>query len=151
MEITAYEIARNFIGYKERPGNLDNPFITWCLSNVGLVGVHDEVAWCSAFVSTVFLILGLPRSKSAAARSWLLQGEPVDLKDAKIGWDVVVLKRGDGNQPGPEVIQAQGHVGFFAGIDGDNVLLLAGNQHDMVNVTGFPVERVLGVRRMYNG
>ena len=60
-----------------------------------------------------------------------------------------MLSRGVGAQPGPDVIAAPGHVGFFAGLDGAHVLLLAGNQGDAVTVAPFDRTRVLGVRRLY--
>ncbi len=60
----------------------------------------------------------------------------------------MILKRGGGKQPGPDVIKAPGHVGFFAGVEEKSVLVLGGNQSDEVNVSPFPVARVLGVRRL---
>jgi hypothetical protein len=92
--------------------------------------------------------LGLDRSRSAAARSWLDVGDPVILASAQPGSDVVILSRGAGKQPGPEVVNAPGHVGFYAGRDGDNVLLLGGNQGNQVSIASFPASRVLGVRRL---
>lgn len=82
---------------------------------------------------------------------------PIDLSEARIGWDVVVLQRGDGHQPGPEVLAAPGHVGWFAGLDvgSDNPLaptairVLGGNQNDKVSVAAFPLPRLLGVRRLF--
>jgi hypothetical protein len=61
---------------------------------------------------------------------------------------VVILKRGDGPQPGPEVLQAPGHVGLFHGLDAGGVRLLAGNQGNAVTVATFPRDQVLGVRRL---
>jgi uncharacterized protein (TIGR02594 family) len=147
--VTPFEVAKLFIGARELPGGQDNPLIQWFLSNVGMGwGQHDEVPWCSAFVSSIAMMLKLPRSTSAAARSWLTVGQPVPLAEAIAGNDIVILKRGTGVQPGPEVLKAQGHVGLFAGRDGDRVLVLAGNQSNSVNVTAFPAEQVLGVRRL---
>jgi hypothetical protein len=77
----------------------------------------------------------------------------VDLADARVG-DVVILKRGAGSQPGPEVVNAPGHVGFFAGWkearqnETNDLLLLGGNQNDEVNLSSFPQSKVLGVRRV---
>jgi len=64
------------------------------------------------------------------------------------GFDVVILKRGEGAQPGPEVVNAPGHVGLFAGREGDSILLLAGNQSDAINVQRFPASEILGIRRL---
>jgi hypothetical protein len=67
----------------------------------------------------------------------------------KPGYDVVVLKRGSGKQPGPDVINAPGHVGFFAGYEyGNKIYLLGGNQGDTVSIAAYDTNRVLGIRRL---
>lgn len=68
-------------------------------------------------------------------------GEPVsktgDQYDAQVG-DVVIKKLG-----------TQFHVGFFAGYDKDgNVLILGGNQQDALNVTPYPANQIVSVRRI---
>lgn len=147
--MTAFELAQRFIGVRELPGAADTPLIQWWLSLCGMgAHAHDEVPWCSAFANGIAWILRLPRSNSAAARSWLGVGQAVSIDQAVVGNDVVVLKRGEGRQPGPEVLAAPGHVGFFAGREGDRVLVLAGNQSNSVNVASFPADQVLGVRRL---
>lgn len=80
-----------------------------------------------------------------------------DWREAKTGFDVVILKRGGTNEPGPEVLDAPGHVGFYAGAEADPmrgaegyILLLAGNQSDQVNVSRFPMSQILGIRRLYD-
>jgi hypothetical protein len=93
--------------------------------------------------------LRLPRSKNLLARSWLEVGRVVDINEAEVGFDVVILKRGSGNQPGPENTTAPGHVGFFAGWDGAEISLLGGNQSNSVNITPYNSGRILGVRRLY--
>jgi uncharacterized protein (TIGR02594 family) len=109
----------------------------------------DDTPWCSAFVNYIAWLLRLPRSKSLAARSWLTVGTPINLDQAKPGFDVVVLSRGPDPQPGSEVLSAPGHVGFFAGLEQfRTVLILGGNQSDQVMVWGYPASRVLGVRRL---
>lgn len=148
MTITAYDIAQRFVGMKEVAGSAANPAILAMLKLDGEWPKDDAVPWCSAFANYVAWLLRLPRSKSLAARSWLTVGTPVDLMQARAGFDVVVLQRGDGVQPSADVIKAPGHVGFFAGIEGDRVLVLGGNQGDAVTVAGFPRARVLGVRRL---
>lgn len=149
MTLTAYDLAQRYVGIKELAGGKDHPLIQWWLSLCGFsADSPDETAWCSAFVNGIAWELRLPRSKSAAARSWLSVGVPVTLWDAKVGNDIVVLKRGKEPQPGPDVIAAQGHVGLFAGLEGEFVLLVAGNQGDAVSVARFPRTSVLGVRRL---
>jgi len=149
MNLTGIDVARRFIGIHELPGKPADALIVAMLQCCDKSSTSDEIAWCSAFVNFVAMLFpDTPRSKSLAARSWLLIGRPVALRDAVPGWDVVVLKRGDGQQPGPDVIQAQGHVGFFVSTANGNVLILGGNQGDAVSLAQFPVDRVLGVRRI---
>jgi len=148
IPITAYELAQRFVGLREVSGTASNPAVLAMLRLDNSWPAGDDVAWCSAFVNFIAWLLRLPRSKSLAARSWLLVGEPVTLDLAEVGFDMVVLKRGSGPQPGPEVIKASGHVGFFAGVEGARVLLLGGNQGDEVSLDRFPVANVLGVRRL---
>src|SRR5689334_3964874 len=117
MNTTAFDLASRYINIAEMPGKgVNHPLIQWWLSLCGFaLNSPDEIPWCSAFVNGVAWELRLPRSKSAAARSWLQVGRPLALSndvnnicpDAKVGFDVVVLSRGNNPQ--------EGHVGFFAG------------------------------------
>lgn len=151
MNVSAYSLALRFIGIKEdaRP-HLHNAQVLTFLRLDDKSVTDDETPWCSAFTNYIAWLLALPRSKSLSARSWLTVGTPVDLRHAEVGYDVVVLARGSGVQPGPEVLAAPGHVGFFAGIEHGQVFVLGGNQGDAVSVVAFPKERVLGVRRLRN-
>ena len=148
MEITAFHLASRFIGLKEVPGHKDHPMILAMLKLDSEWPDGDEVPWCSAFINYVCWLLRLPRSKHLRARSWLGVGQAIELSDAKVGWDIVVLKRGDGEQPGPEVLDAPGHVGFYAGHNHTWLQMLGGNQNNMVSVVAYDVERLLGVRRL---
>lgn len=65
-----------------------------------------------------------------------------------MGFDVVIMKRGKGIQPGPQVTDAPGHVGFYAGRDGDLISVLGGNQSDRVGLASYSVDSVLGIRRL---
>jgi len=149
IEITAYDLAQRFVGMTEVAGKVSNPQILAMLQLDQSWPEQDEVPWCSAFVNYITWLLRLPRSKSLGARSWLQVGIPINLEDAELGFDVVILKRGGENQPGPDVINASGHVGFFAGGDKDIVLILGGNQSDSVNVSQFFVQNILGIRRLF--
>jgi len=137
--MTLYELAQRFVGVKEITGANDNPLIVWMSQLSNPATADDETPWCSAFVNMCAWILRLPRSKSNAARSWLKVGIPIVLPDAEIG-DVVILSRGTS--------PTAGHVGFFAAHEGDSVLLLAGNQNNEVNISAFPIGRILGIRRL---
>ncbi len=148
MNTSAFDIAQVFIGEKEIGGGMDNPLILAMLRTDNKWPEGDEVPWCSAFVNFVCKLLRLPRSKDLRARSWLTVGKGIKLEDAEPGFDVVVLKRGKGEQPGPEVLQAPGHVGFYAGMFYGFIEVLGGNQGDTVKVSRYPVDRLLGVRRL---
>lgn len=145
---THLETARRFLGLREKPGAQHDRFIQWCFTLCGLsADTPDETPWCSAWVHGIAFLHGLPMSGSAAARSWLKVGYGVSYEEALPG-DVVILKRGGGEQPGPEVTSgAPGHVGFLVGFKaGGGVLVLGGNQGDAVSVAEFPVDRILGIR-----
>ena len=147
-EVSAYDIALRFVGIKEVSGSTANPQILAMLRLDQQWPEDDSVPWCSGFVNYIAWILRLPRSKSLRARSWLTVGEVLELAEAEAGFDVVVLKRGGGKQPGPSVIDAPGHVGFFAGVQGNSILVLGGNQSDTVSIGAYPKSRLLGVRRL---
>ena len=147
IEISAFDLAQRFIGVSEVVGTAANPQILAMLRLDDKSSADDQVPWCSAFVNYVAWLLRLPRSKSLRARSWLLVGQSVSLDEAEVGFDVVILKRGSGAQPGPDVIDAPGHVGLFAGREGDEILVLGGNQSDSVNVSRYPSNHLLGIRR----
>lgn len=146
-----YKTANQFVGFvKEIPGTKHDPFIQWCFTTVdGYDGeTPDEVAWCSVFVNAIAWIHRLDRSRSAAARSWLKLPHAIELAAAAPGFDVVILKRGAGAQPGPDVLKAPGHVGFFAGLVNGRVLVLGGNQSNGVTIAPFDASLVLGIRRL---
>jgi len=145
-----FDLAQRFVGLKEVGGSVDNPQIMAMLKLDNGWPESDEVPWCSAFVNYICWLLRLPRSKSLRARSWLMVGVGVHLDSAKVG-DVVVLKRGKGDQPGPEVIEAPGHVGFYAGRFDGFIEVLGGNQSDTVKVSRYPSKSLLAVRRIYGG
>lgn len=148
--MTVFDMAQRFVGeIQELPGAQHHPAIQWWHSLCSLGGDQaDETPWCSSFVNGMCWLLRLPRSKSAAARSWLTVGRAIPLDTARTGYDVVVLQRGTGAQPGADVLQAPGHVGFFAGSDASSVFVLGGNQSNAVTVAAFPKAQVLGVRRL---
>lgn len=142
-----FQLAERFVGIKEVGGDVDHPMILSMLRLDQEWPEHDEVPWCSAFVNYICWLLRLPRSKDLRARSWLSVGYNVPISGAQVG-DIVVLKRGSGDQPGADVIDAPGHVGFYAGIDGEWIEVLGGNQSDTVKVSRYPKSRLLSVRRV---
>ena len=148
IETSAFHMAQRFVGIEEMAGTASNTHVLAMLHLDQKWPKGDDVPWCSAFMNYIGWLLRLPRSKSLRARSWLTVGRPVSIDEAEAGFDVVILKRGRGKQPGPDVIEAPGHVGLFAGREGNSVLVLGGNQSDAVNVKRFPASRLLGIRRL---
>ena len=153
MYTTLYRVASQFIGIKETAGIKDNPLVVAMLQLNDASVQHDETAWCSAFVNFVAFILDLPRSRSLRARSWLAIGSPANPQDAVVDCDIVIVKRGEGEQSGPEVLDAPGHVGLFAGWVDDThtrVKVLGGNQTaaGTVCIQSYPAAWILGVRRL---
>ena len=139
MTNPAYKLAEADIGTLELAKG-DNPKVLKYFADVGHSWVkHDEVAWCAAFVGAMLKRAGMPHTGKLNARSYLDWGDEVPLSDAQEG-DIVVFWRE--NKDG-----AQGHVGFYAGQIGDKILVLGGNQSNKVSITGYPVSRLLGVRR----
>jgi uncharacterized protein (TIGR02594 family) len=143
----AFELAERFVGIQEIGGQVDNPQILAMLKLDNSWPENDEVPWCSAFANYICWLARLPRSKDLRARSWLQIGKGIALDEAVPG-DIIVLQRGSGEQPGPEVIDAPGHVGFYAGRTGDLIEVLGGNQSDTVKISRYPVKKLLGVRRL---
>ena len=151
IETSAFALAQRWIGHSEIAGPESDPFVLAMLRLDAGWPKGDDVPWCSAFVNFIAWQLRLPRSHSLRARSWLLIGAGVSIYQAQVGCDVVVLSRGKGKQPGPDVIEAPGHVGFFAGTDHKTyVEVLGGNQGNAVSIARYPIERVLGVRRIHS-
>jgi uncharacterized protein (TIGR02594 family) len=141
--MTLFEHAQRYIGIRELSGAKNHPLIQWWLSLCGFdMDSPDEIPWCSAFINGIAWDLRLPRSKSAKARSWLDVGIPIFLHDANLG-DIVILKRNNN----PE----QGHVGLYAGVEAQYVMVLGGNQSDSVCLAKFNQGDVLGLRRITDG
>lgn len=146
--MNAVDVAQRFMFVRERPGTQDNAYIQAWLEDAGLPeGSHDEVPWCGAFAKFIVgRCLGLPTQPYAArARSWLLAGNPVI---EPMRGDVVVFRRGDPPQPGPEVLSAPGHVAFFVEKAPGVIRVVGGNQGNQVSLAVFPASNVLGYRRL---
>ena len=107
------------IGVAEEPGKPDNPRILMYLRTVLKTSLpkflRDETAWCSAFVNWCMVSNSVPGTGAPNARSWLRWGESCP---PRVG-AVCVFKRG--------VLPWQGHVGFYIGESGDNILVLGGS------------------------
>ena len=131
-----FDVAKGEIGVKEIPGETDNPRIIEYDKCTRLKATDDETPWCSAFVNWCVVQVGLKGTNSAAARSWLDWGVPIDTP--KEGC-IVILKRG---------LPPSGHVTFFDSVCPDPHYLhcLGGNQSDQVKYSNYPISDVLGYR-----
>lgn len=110
---------------------------------MGLDPVNYE--WCAAFVNAVLHKNGISGSESVSdnplmARSFLEYGDPVD--EPKLG-DIVVFSRGE---------PWQGHVAFYMATrviaDKEVIIVLGGNQKDIVSYDSYPSSRVVDIRRL---
>lgn len=105
-----------------------------------LMGIDPaKTPWCAYFVYAILRKCGFNFKTKGTARSLLKVGKPVKLEDAREG-DIVVLKRG--------WLPWQGHVGLYAGKNGDNIRLLGGNQSNKVCYKWYKLKKLLGIRRV---
>lgn len=116
--------------------NENNPVLKQYLQKANPNLDPSVTPWCAGFVGSVLNASGLKGTGSLMAKSYLNYGQPTD--KPQIG-DIVVLNRTDD----PKL----GHVGFFAGMDGNNVKILGGNQGNQVSVKSFPASSVAGYRQ----
>jgi len=138
--------AEELLNVREIYGPEHHERILMYHDETGLDASTDEVPWCSSFVNYCIRKcgMGLRGTFSARARSWLRTGNPLTIP--AIGC-ITILKRGGENQPGPDVVEATGHVGFFVGQPNAKVIqVLGGNQSNRVMVSEYPIGRVLGYR-----
>lgn len=123
-------------GQRERVGTATNPRIARMFADAGHPGIaSDETAWCAAFVGAVLERSGLRSTRSLAARSYLDWGEPLDAP--RLGAVAVFARGAD---------PASGHVAFCLGECGTGLVVLGGNQGDLVGVTLMPRARLLALR-----
>jgi uncharacterized protein (TIGR02594 family) len=129
-------IARAELGVRSFPAGRSNPRITDYHAGTNIAGYDDKANWCSSFVQWTLARLGIAGTGSALARSWLAWGEALD--EPRVGC-IAVLWRED-----PQ--SWKGHVGFFLRIEGDDLVLLGGNQLEAVREHRYPRSAVLGWR-----
>ncbi|MBA8881743.1 TIGR02594 family protein [Phyllobacterium myrsinacearum] len=135
---TWIDIAARYIGEREIKGPKHNSKILEWWEKMKAPYRDDETAWCGAFVGGVLVEAGLPAyPKGAGARNWLEYGTP--LSQPAVGCIVVFWR---GSKSG-----WSGHVGFVVGKDqAGNLMVLGGNQGDMVSIKPFGKDRILGYR-----
>ena len=136
-----YEWAKKQIGTKEVAGKASNPLILeWLKDAFEWADDDSTLAWCGIFVKEALESCGMPYAKGfASSRAWLKYGEHVPDGKEELG-DIAVFWRGSKDG-------WKGHVGFYAGKNGDNILVLGGNQSDSVSISPQTSYRLLGFRR----
>jgi uncharacterized protein (TIGR02594 family) len=135
VELEWMRTAKLEIGVKEIPGEGHRDRILEYHMTTGLKAHDDETPWCSSFVNWCLKQNGFRGTNSAKALSWMQWGMPSIPQYGAI----TVLSRGS---PG------QGHVAFLVTKNEKQVLLLGGNQNNMVCQIWYPISRVLGYRWM---
>lgn len=136
------KIAFAELGEKEIEGPEHNPTIINYAKEAGFDWINDdETPWCSLFMNWVAKNAGLQTSDNLNARSWLHVGFVADQKPEP--GDIVIFWRESRES-------WKGHVGIFLGCskDGSRIYCLGGNQGNQVSVSGYPIESVLGFRRL---
>lgn len=168
-----YRFAYKEIGTKEVRGRNHNPRVLEYHDTTGNFS-DDETAWCASFVNWCLIqeffnpesgkyevgsfhynanhagmnkLAKMVGTGKANARSFcsseftnMKHVTIVPLEEARVG-DIVVYWRGSKNG-------WMGHVGFYAGIVGDNIKTLGGNQANEVNIRNYPKSRLLAVVRV---
>lgn len=139
-ELNWINTARKFLGLREIKGSRHNPAIIKMLDALGKYGNEakawwrdDETPWCGVFVGYI-----LGESGRYVVKEWYRAKEWVspDMTklDAPAYGSIAVLSRTGG-----------GHVGFVVGKDANgNIMLLGGNQGDMVKISPFAASRIDG-------
>ena len=130
--------ASSQMGIKEIRGRKHNKQILKFHASTSLKASTDEVPWCASYTGWVLETCGVPSTRSARARSYEKWGIPIEKKYGA----VAVFWRSSKSS-------GKGHVGFYIKDDPDrpgNVLILGGNQSNMVKISSYPEDRILSYR-----
>ncbi len=130
------EVAWGEVGVEEFSGPADNPKIVEYHASCDDDVTDDEVPWCSSFVNWCMQEADRPRTNSRAARSWLNWG--THLIEPAYGCVCVLWRESRDSW--------KGHVGFYLGTIGNDVLMLGANQRNEVSIRRYPLDRVLAYR-----
>lgn len=137
--VQPFEFALTFYGEKEISGEKDNPKVIQMFNDLGYDGesLKDETSWCAAFANWILMQQGYLYTGKLNARSFL--DLPGETDEPRLG-DIVVFWR--------EAKDSwKGHVGFFISQLNGVIYTLGGNQSNMVNISAYNEDRLLGFRR----
>lgn len=127
------EAARRDLGVRE---GRDDARIVRMHQRTGLKAQSSKVPWCSSAMCDWFESVGIRSTRSAAAKSWATWGRACDLEPGA----VAVFGKHDPDAKGT------GHVALVVGVEGDDVLVLGGNQRNAVNVARRPRAAIVATR-----
>jgi uncharacterized protein (TIGR02594 family) len=124
--------AERHLGVTEIPGSKTNATIGGWLKRLGAWWSDDATPWCGVFVAHCMEASGIALPKYwMRAKDWAAWGSKLSAPETGC---VVVFERKGG-----------GHVGFVVGRTmAGNLLVLGGNQGDMVKISEFSRDRVIG-------
>lgn len=131
------DVAKKYIGKQEKR---DKKELMAFMASEGVKIDPSTTPWCAAFVDTCEKVVGNKGTSALNARSFLKYGTKVNPDDAEYG-DIVIFTRGSNSW--------MGHVSYFVEWDEDNntVIVLGGNQSDMVCYSHYAQSRIIGIRR----
>lgn len=138
--MTGFEIAKTMIGLQEiRDRSELMKFFKAHAKKNDIVVDPATTPWCAAFINATERAAGNPGTGKLNARSFLTYGNRT-IERAKPG-DIVIFSRGSNSW--------QGHVAYFVEWDNahDTLIVLGGNQNDMVCYAHYSQDRVLTTRR----
>lgn len=129
------QIAIMEVGVREWAGAADNPRILEYLQSCGISGslLHDETAWCAAFVNWCVWQSGYQPRGSAKVSDWWSWGRPV----VPTYGAICIL------QPLTVDQASSGHIGFLHAQDATNVWLLSGNSQNQVRISAYPKSKLI--------
>ena len=133
-ELSWIAAAREKVGIREVKGSKHSPVIIQWLKNLKSAWLDDETPWCGTFVAECLREANM-RYPSTWYRAKDYLNLPVKLNQPANGC-IVIFERTGG-----------GHVGFCVGKDkSGNLMILGGNQGDMVSIKPFAKDRIVGYR-----
>lgn len=127
-----YSKAKGEMGINELPGKAHNKKILAYHACTSLGAKDDETPWCASFMNWCLKMIGEEGTNSAAARSFMKWGIPLQ-KPVK-GCVVVFTRKGGG------------HVALYDHEDRDFIYTLGGNQGNTVCIAAYRKDRLLGYR-----
>jgi len=133
--------AKQFYGVRDIEGKENEPQVIMFFHETGNTKVNsDEAAWCSVFMGYCAKQKGYQYSKYMNARSWLNVGDSIGQPEPG---DIVIFWR-------EKKESWKGHVSIYLGKSAstNEIYCLGGNQNDEVCIQTYPVENVLGFRRI---